>query len=1080
MNWNLQEKQRIIKDKYYDDMGKYTWTTNNQENTRKTIKEEWNTNKIQYFNIHINKFKHKVTEMEKYSTITKLPISDTFWIRTNSDMSEERKYFTIATKMSEKENTIKNLIKLNIPFTVENTLEITEENTDIIIREILTSKSISISFKDTNIIRERSIIHLVVKITLNSDTNFDIKTIKKLFYQDFKDKKILICDIIQESNEYNIYITGTLDQMEQLRNAMNDNIRMEIIEGDFINNETEKQYMINKELEKKQIIKEAEEEEFNSLTIEDKSRVIKELMESLKSNIIDNNKNDIRTNISNINKHIGLQLYNDDNTTTWYMKYIRHGEQMFDNQTKLLFKDNDIGVKEEMVNMIKCPHCNIICNNITWIQNHLTFDHGIKLRNDIPFTLQYALMSNEDNTEIPITQTCYKCPFCEFTNNEGEHVIKHCITNHKKKKNISINEGIIGTEEDIKAIIETREKERLIQIQEEELRKSKMNTTFKPKRINAMDATTYYLMRNRECIETQTEKATLQDIGINNNNNNNELTSIETQTGEIRGGARNITTPNGDRLPQTAKEVDRVFNIPILKIRKNLKSNLTGLFNSGASCYMNSLIQALHNITPLRKAITEYGTQGNTIATTLNIIFKALDTKQDIKDAWYVNLDDTNIYSTLNFDSKIQSDPSEVLLILIDKLTEVNEKFGELFEQFDIKRMINTNEEIVTPSTILNIRLPEETDNIFEEHKIEDLINKEVLSDDINEDNIKISTTYRTISSDILSIKIMRTTKRFSKDLYRLHIRKTLAIQGTIYELKSIIVHHGQNVEEGHYTTYIINDNNTFHINDMKANKANIKISKNYVSCDNITEDGRTSMVFYQKINNPSVDIIRENTPTMEQVLANTYQMNRREENENEIEQSNTEQEIPETTQIITEEEQTQQNITLPQNIIENTSVETIEKYTTLMNDIPMKIPNEEEKTWIKQINEMVNQKLAEANNPKEFIQKIQEIKTESGAWNKMPNLHEININNDINIITMAIIKGTLPIAKEEKICGYPNCPFVLRSGIERTTHWKKIHNISKCNLYNPLEEILEIQGKDIATYVSNEDELGYIKYPLF
>ena len=64
-------------------------------------------------------------------------------------------------------------------------------------------------------------------------------------------------------------------------------------------------------------------------------------------------------------------------------------------------------------------------------------------------------MSNEDNTEIPITQTCYKCPFCEFTNNEGEHVIKHCITNHKKKKNISINEGIIGTEEDIKTIIET-------------------------------------------------------------------------------------------------------------------------------------------------------------------------------------------------------------------------------------------------------------------------------------------------------------------------------------------------------------------------------------------------------------------------------------------------------------------------------------------------------------------------------------------------------------------------------------------------------------------------------------------------
>ena len=145
-----------------------------------------------------------------------------------------------------------------------------------------------------------------------------------------------------------------------------------------------------------------------------------------------------------------------------------------------------------------------------------------------------------------------------------------------------------------------------------------------------------------------------------------------------------------------------------------------------------------------------------------------------------------------------------------------------------------------------------------------------------------------------------------------------------------------------------------------------------------------------------------------------------------------------------------------------------------------MKFPNEEEKRWIEQINERVKQKLSEANNPEEFINKILEIKTESGAWNKMPNLHGISIDSDINIITLAIIKGTLPILKEEKICGYPNCPFVLKSGIERTTHWKKVHNINKCNLYNPFEEILEIQGKDIATVVSNLEELGYIKYPLF
>ena len=150
--------------------------------------------------------------------------------------------------------------------------------------------------------------------------------------------------------------------------------------------------------------------------------------------------------------------------------------------------------------------------------------------------------------------------------------------------------------------------------------------------------------------------------------------------------------------------------------------------------------------------------------------------------------------------------------------------------------------------------------------------------------------------------------------MYKLNVKKTISIQDTIYEVKAIIVHHGQNVEEGHYTTYTINGKNTYHINDIMASNANIKLNKTYVTCDNITDDGRTAMVFYEKIKEPSADIIRANIPTMDQLEARVDQM-RLEVIHNQ--NTNTQQQISDNDE---NSEEQQQNIV---------------RYTTLSNPTP-------------------------------------------------------------------------------------------------------------------------------------------------
>lgn len=87
-----------------------------------------------------------------------------------------------------------------------------------------------------------------------------------------------------------------------------------------------------------------------------------------------------------------------------------------------------------------------------------------------------------------------------------------------------------------------------------------------------MDPEIYTFMRNRINISTQTDNIVPEQ--------NQNRADISTQIGKRRGGERsknqNGNTRPNDRMPKQRNEENLVWNIPLLNIRRCLKSKLVG------------------------------------------------------------------------------------------------------------------------------------------------------------------------------------------------------------------------------------------------------------------------------------------------------------------------------------------------------------------------------------------------------------------------------------------------------------------------------------------------------------------------
>ena len=1177
---------------------------------------------------------------------------------------------------------------------------------------------------------EKKQLFIRIQDTIETEDIEENPQLEECFYSSCRDIRVYLESKTFNLHEqsYNITLIGYMKQIEEYIDKFATKERITIIQGTLMNNEEEIQYINEIKAKRKSIIESIKKQEFDERSTEVKKKQIQEIINNINTCIKDNKNDDIRRYTEELKKYNGLQLYSSNEDNTWLWEYIKIGEELINNTESHTF----ISTNEEDVTtkMYKCPHCDIHCNDIHNLQNHIVFNHKAKLRYDISFIMQYAMMMKDEKITSMEPRTGYKCAYCSFISTNTECTLRHCIIAHKNRK-AKLIEGTIGEQEKVRRYIQEKEENEMREQEEREeqennQREAFLNTPLQTKIENIDNITKeifgskdtnkiheaqeklipytnilteatqeiIYLIingyegkyiRKQAIIENgkvpQTEEAQYAESiaklfavnnedytfihhgekqflkstymincpycemscndakwmksHIKNTHQRNELlhaigypwqyaissekhakenkdtyfkarecyrcsncgfqhtdrkevvihirqmhksgkkenephvqngiagfkaeadalyetlfhvplfepqhispmnpeiyiftrnristgiqtevinqepktnrTDVAVQVVVRKGGAGGTNQSHGvrdnDRLPSTRTEVNIAFSNPKLRIRRNLKSSLIGCENNSNACYMNSLIQALFNVKSFKDKILQYGTIGNTIITTLRTIFISLDVTQMKRDAWYIDLSETDIFSRLNLNPNTQEDPREVLTYLIDKINQVNRSnaISKLFDFKEVKIVYNSGSEISTINNVLELHPMHDIYSEFENQDIEVLITRQ-LDKYQRENDVLVTETHLTIPCKVLCINIERTTSTQTQDMFKLNLKKTLKIKDNTYDLKSIIVHHSTDVNSGHFTTYILKGNKTYHINDIKAYEVDIRVNSNYVTCDNISEDCKTAMVIYERSNNiPDIPLLdhpdsgnpryqrREIPITSISQLINNHQQQEVSNQTNQT-QENTNQNTLQEETTIEHDEQQEQNAeeNAAENTTQNVQTSTLtnqaheernEVYDKLEEQIPIFYPSEEDMTQIKILNNEVKQELSEAHTPEEFMQKITQFKTTCPKYNSMPNLHIGLQFQDINIITAAILKGTLPNTKEEKICGYPNCPKLLKNGGSRTSHWKKIHKLNKCMPYIAFEEIFEILGIDIETKVTREENVEYIKYPLF
>lgn len=131
-------------------------------------------------------------------------------------------------------------------------------------------------------------------------------------------------------------------------------------------------------------------------------------------------------------------------------------------------------------------------------------------------------------------------------------------------------------------------------------------------------------------------------------------------------------------------------------------------------------------------------------------------------------------------------------------------------------------------------------------------------------------------------------------------------------------------------------------------------------------------------------------------------------------------------------------------------------------------------------LNNNINNMLSEVNTIDEYSNGLKEIiSSNKEIWGSFPEMSYCEEFEDINILTYGIMKGILPVNKDEKICGFPGCKVLSKNGSGRSSHWKSNHDPKQYYNSNPFAEIFEIIGIDVSTITRCKNTTNYITLPL-
>lgn len=325
-------------------------------------------------------------QQSTYSAIIKLPLNAKFLVIENN---QDTNIFKIATNSANEQTLASTLIKLSVPFIKSNTLIINEENIDNIVCNIMNSMSIRKTYPPTKIMFENKQLYIKIVDAIETEDEEENPQITEYFYSNCRDIDVyLYTKVFKEQDyTYEITVTGHIKQIEKYVDSFATYERISINQGTHMKIGDKIQKLNELKSYRSSIINALKKREFEDTSTEDKKKQIKDIITSLKESIELNNNKDIKRYIEDIKKYNGLKLYSSKEDNTWLLEYIKCWEEIFNNMEKHTFVSD---IESPIIKrMHKCPYCDIYSNDISNLQNHITFTHNTKFRKDISFKMQY-------------------------------------------------------------------------------------------------------------------------------------------------------------------------------------------------------------------------------------------------------------------------------------------------------------------------------------------------------------------------------------------------------------------------------------------------------------------------------------------------------------------------------------------------------------------------------------------------------------------------------------------------------------------------------------------------------------------